>query len=160
MAVSRSECWRRGWDSNPGSLRSTVFKSGSRCSRGSADDPIHEGIDGLPGLESADVRLRCYRLLLPARGPSHEFARCSFSCRDQAKKWRDRRDSNPRPPDPRQRPVWAAARVDSGRGRHRQVRRLSAPSSTFYSTTRTSPSTGIGRSVRRLSPGFAYIAGL
>jgi hypothetical protein len=27
MADSRSECWRRGWDSNPGSLRSTVFKT-------------------------------------------------------------------------------------------------------------------------------------
>ena len=27
MADTRSERWRRGWDSNPGSLRSTVFKT-------------------------------------------------------------------------------------------------------------------------------------
>ncbi len=62
MVISRSRCWRRGWDSNPGSLRSTVFKSGSRCSRGSVDDPIHEGIRRFAG-----PRIRHYSaLLLPA----------------------------------------------------------------------------------------------
>ena len=47
-AISRSESWRRGWDSNPGSLHSAVFKSGSGRPQGFAEDRFTR--------ESADSR--------------------------------------------------------------------------------------------------------
>ena len=58
-------------------LSSSGFQVWVMAFAGVRGRPIHEGIGFLTGLESAGVRLCCYRLLLPARGPSHEFARRS-----------------------------------------------------------------------------------
>jgi hypothetical protein len=57
---------------------------------GFARDPIHEGIGCFQGLEFADVRLCCYRLLLPALGSILRL-RSGLSPRDRGPEMERRR---------------------------------------------------------------------
>jgi hypothetical protein len=100
MADSRSESWRRGRDSNPGTARSAVFKSGSGRSLGFVEGRFTRESAIFPGLESAGVRPCCYRLLLPVQGRSDEIALVLFAP-SRGPESRARRDSNPRPSDPK-----------------------------------------------------------
>ncbi len=68
MVDSRSDSWRRGRDSNPGTFQSAVFKSGSGRSRGFVDGRFTRESGVYPSLESAGYRLCYYRLLLPVGG--------------------------------------------------------------------------------------------
>ena len=87
MADSHSDSWRRGWDSNPGSLRSTVFKGAPERSWGSVSVRFEREGFRFGASPSASVpRRRCQRSChFPAARRS--AWRCCWSRADSLGYW-------------------------------------------------------------------------